>query len=261
MAKTWVLVVLAACGSDAARPDAAIVELDARVDARRPDAMPPDAGPNLACLGQASPVTASDPLPVTGKLFAIDHYQVTPVAGATIAVVLRADDSILASDTTASDGTFATNVTSHGDAVDAYFAITAAGFVAGRIDPVVRLTDNAHQLMVVASEAEIGRWYADAGVTYTPGMATLIVAATDCDQMSLAATTATVSPASALTYYDAVAQHWDPTLTASTNGFMLVTAPAATVTVTAHHETSTFPPHTIAAPANTLTVANLPPEL
>jgi hypothetical protein len=205
--------------------------------------------------------TAPDPLPLTGKLFAIDHYQITPLAGATVSVVRRADDSVLASDTTASDGTFATNVTSNGDAVAAYFQIAAAGFVAGRIDPVVPLVGNEHELVVVASEAEISRWYADANVAHTPGTATLIVAATDCDHLSLAATTATISPTAALTYYDDVAQRWDPTLMVSTNGFMLVADPATTVTVTADRAGSTFPPHTIAAPANTLTVATLPPEL
>ena len=265
MTKYLVAVLVAGCSTaHPATPDAPPVAHDARLDAPPPppDA-PPDApaGPNLACLGQAPAATAPDPLPVMGTLFAIDHYQIAPLAGAAVSVRRRADDGVLASAMTASDGTFATTVASDGHAIDAYFAIAATGFVAGRIDPVIPLSGGEHALMVVASDAEIARWYADANATYAPGMATLILATTDCDRMALGQTTETATPAAAITYYDDVAKRWDPTLATSTNGFALVTSPATSVTLTAHHAGVAFPPHAIAAPPGVLTVATVRPDL
>jgi len=79
-----------ACSSPAAAPDApstrdAPLPIDAAVDAM------PDAGgaPDLSCLGQPANTTAPDPLAVDGTVFAIDHYQVAPFAGASVTLHRR----------------------------------------------------------------------------------------------------------------------------------------------------------------------------
>jgi hypothetical protein len=248
---------LAACGtSPHVAPDARA--LDARaVDAAGPDATdaPPDP---LACLGQPAQASAPDPLPIAGKLFAIDHYQVTPVANEQ--VVVRSDTDTLATATTGADGAFAASVPSGGLAVSAHFTVDVDGFRPSVIWPGDPLHGGENALLVIATDAEIARWYADAGTT--PSTAALIAATVDCDAQALGGTTIAVAPApSGITYYDSTAQVWSPQLTASTNGFALVAAPDASVTVTASAGSIAFPPHAIAVAPGALTVAVVTPHL
>lgn len=259
-----VLFALAACGSSPAAPDA-----PSHADARAPDAPPgapadsaPDApGPDLACLGQPPPSTAPDPLPVAGKLFAIDHYNVTPVTGGTVVLRRHGSDAVLAQATTAADGSFAMTVTSGGAPVDAYFAIAAEGYRPTRVEPGDPLSGGENALMVVAADDELARWYTAAGAAYIAGARTLITASVDCANATLGGSTVAVTPApGATTYYDDVAKQWSPALAASTNGFTLVTGAAATVTATAAVGTTQLPPRTIDVAAGTVTLALLPPR-
>ncbi len=252
--------LLAACSSSPhAAPDAApAASADARasLDAPAIDA-PPDP---LACLGQPAQTTAPDPLPIAGKLFSIDHYQVTPVAGAPVVIATDAGGT-LATATTGSDGAFTASVArrrSH--AVAAFFTVTVDGFRASVIRPGDPLHGGENALLVIATDDEIARWYADAGTT--PSTAALITTAVDCDAQALGGTTVAVAPApGGVTYYDATAQIWSPQLTASTNGFSLIAAPAASITATASAGSATFPPHAIPVAADALTVAVLTPHL
>ena len=257
------LFAVAACGASPAAPDA---PLDARaLDARSPDApadSPPDAaGPNLACLGQAPPSTAPDPLPVAGKLFAVDHYDVAPVTGGTVVLRRRGTDAVLAQTTTAADGSFTMSVASGGAPVDAYFAIAADGYRPTRVEPGDPLSGGENALMLVAADDELARWYTAAGATYAAGARTLVTANVDCDDATLAGSTVAIAPAPATTtYYDDIAKQWSSSLAASTNGFALVTGAAATVTATAAVGTTQLPPRTITVPSGTVTLALLPPR-
>src|SRR5258706_12367132 len=159
------VVVLVACGSPAAAPDALVVipHPDAAVGAG-PDA-PPDAFDALACAGQPAPATALDPLPIHGTLFAIDHYNVASISGATVLVRRRADAGVLATVTTDASGTFATSLASGGTPLDAYFTVDVAGYRASRIDPGDALVGSGTALLVVARDAENARGAGDAGVS------------------------------------------------------------------------------------------------
>ncbi|HEV7556336.1 MAG TPA: hypothetical protein VGO00_12805 [Kofleriaceae bacterium] len=230
--------------------------IDAAIDAM------PDAGDelDLACLGQPATATAPDPLAVDGTVFAIDHYHVAPLAGATVTLHRRADDGVIASLVTGADGTYALSIATGGAAVDAYYTVDAAGELPARIDPGDPLTTGFFALAVVASEAEVARWYGDAGATYTTGASTLISIAVDCSHTAVPAATTTIAPTGQLTYYDAAAMRWDPQLAASTNGFTLVTNAAANETVTAAWHGQAFPAHPAVAPAGTLSVAVATPH-
>lgn len=260
-----VFFALAACGSSPAAPDAG-AHADARaLDARAldapPDSPPDAAGPNLACLGQPPPATASDPLPVAGKLFAVDHYNVAPVTGGTVVLRHHGSDAVLAQATTAADGSFAMSVTSGGVPVDAYFAISADGYRPTRVEPGDPLSGGENALMLVAADDELARWYTAAGATYASGARTLITASVDCDNATLGGSTVAIAPAPATTtYYNDVAKQWSPGLAASTNGFALVTGAAATVTATAALGTTQLPPRAVTVPAGTVTLALLPPR-
>jgi len=260
-----VLFAVAACGSSPAAPDA-----PSHADARAPDGRaadappdsPPDAAsPNLACLGQPPAATASDPLPVAGKLFAVDHYNVAPVSGGTVVLRHHGNDAVLAQATTAADGSFAMQVASGGVPVDAYFAISADGYRPTRVEPGDPLSGGENALMLVAADAELARWYTAAGATYASGARTLITANVDCDNATLPGSTVSIAPAPATTtYYDDVAKQWSSMLTASTNGFALVTGADATVTATAALGATQLPARTVAVPAGTVTLALLPPR-
>ena len=149
-------------------------------------------------------------LPVEGKLFAVDNYEVTPVNGATVVLLRRGTDAVIAEATTAADGGFTMSVASGGAPVDGYFTVGAAGYRPTRVDPGDPLSGGENALMLVASDAELARWYAAAGTTFTPGSPTLITAAVDCAHATLDGSTIDVAPAPAtVTYYDAIGTQWD----------------------------------------------------
>jgi hypothetical protein len=251
------LVSLVACSAPAshppdARPDAPVV-LDAPVDTPAIDAPAFD----LSCLGQPPPSTAPDPLPIAGKVFAIDHYQVVPVAGATVVLHRRADDGVVATAVTGSDGAYAMSIASGGKAFDGYYIVTATGELPSRIDPGDPLTAGANALAVVATAAEIQRWYADAGATYTAAAPTLIAAVVDCQHAAVSGSTIAIAPTAPVTYYDGT--KWNPTLAASANGFALVPGAAATESITAAWQGHAFPARPAAAPASTLSLVLVTP--
>jgi hypothetical protein len=252
------LFVLAACGSSPSTPDGTLaIDTPIAIDAPIADA---PTGPDLTCLDHAPPATAPDPLPVAGKVFASDHYQVTPVVDATVVLHRRSDDSVIAQLTTDASGAFATDVISGGVPVDAYFTITATGYPSSRIDPGDPLSGGESALLLVADASELARWYTDAGATYTPGARTLITTTVDCARSTITGSTITIQPAARVTYYNDVAKQWDATLAASTNGFALVTGASSQVTATAAWHATALPARTIVAHDAMLTIAVLTPR-
>jgi hypothetical protein len=254
-----VLIILAACGSpsiapDASNPhDASHAPSDAPADAAI-DAPP---APDLSCSGQPPPPTAPDPLALDGKVFVVDHYQLAPFAGATVVTHRRSDDGVLATSTvTAADGTYAMSAATGGNALAAYFTVAAEGYLPVRIDPGDPLTDGYFGLAFVASADEIARWYADAGVTANDSA--LISIAVDCNHQVVADSTLAVLPTARVTYYDTM--KWNPALTASANGYSLVTNAAASEAVTAAWHGQAFPAHTAIAPTHTLSLVVTTPH-
>jgi hypothetical protein len=237
----------------AAAPDAHPLDAPSSPDAPLP--------PNLACLGQPLPTTAADPLAIAGTVFAASRYDLAPVAAATATVRRRSDDAILATATTANDGSFAAAVASAGHSVDAYVTIAASGDLATRVDPGDPLAGGENVLAVVADDAEVARWYADAGASRAAGEGALVVLVVDCQPKALAGTTIEVAPApTAIVYFDDTAKRWNPTLTSSSNGYALVIGAASRVTITAHAGAIAFPPRAATAPPAALTLAVAPPR-
>jgi hypothetical protein len=263
LAVSAVLAAAAACGSPSkGAPDGA-TPADSH---RMPDAEAPS-GPDasfadapsavdLSCLGKAPPATAPDPFTVQGTVFAVDHYQLGPIAGATVTLHRRSDDGVIATAaTTASDGTYSISVATGGAAIDAYYTIDASGEVSSRIDPGDPITTGYYAFAAVASSDEIARWYADAGVPYAESASPLISVVVDCNHAAIVGATVAVAPAAQVTYYNSVASHWDPGETAGTNGFALVTGGATAESATATWLGNTFPAHAATTPAGTLSLA------
>lgn len=259
--------ILAACGGGggASPPDAPSV-----ADAKAPDAAPrpdaaesPDAAPPpaLACLGAAPPTTAADPLIARGKVFAVADYHVTALAGVPVTLHASGDDHVLGAATTGADGAFAISIASGGHAIDGYLVADDGVHRPTYAFAGAPLDGAQDALLIVADDAELTRWYADAGDTWSASARTMIAAVTDCTPKSAAASvTASPSPAH-LVYYDPAAQRWDASLGASANGFVLLTHANVTETITAQVGSASFPAHTIATRAGAITLAVIPPTL
>src|SRR5207245_20946 len=145
------VLFLFAVGSLSVAPDALVVIPlpDAPVDPPPVDAT----FAPLACVGQPAPATALDPLPIHGTLFAIDHYDVAPIAGASVLVRRRADAGVLATLTTNASGEFAASLASGGTPLDAYFTVDVQGYRGSRVDPGDALVGTENALLVVATDA------------------------------------------------------------------------------------------------------------
>jgi hypothetical protein len=260
MTRSHLLLALglaAGCGGDAA-PAADARDVDAEVvvppDAAAPDA-DPDA-PDLTCLGDAAATAGADPLAVTGKVFAVAGYQVTPAAGAAVELRRRGDGALLAQAAADAEGGFELAVAG-GAAIDAVVVVTAADHLPTRAFPADPLVGGEDLLLLVVDAAELAAWYQDAGDAYDPGDRTVLAAVVDCARDPIRGSTLTVAPApAALTYYDDQAQVWDPALAASSNGFTLASGAAASVTLTS----APLPPRTVPAAPDELTLALISPR-
>lgn len=260
-----VLVLLAGCGNDAAVPLDAPRNPDARGDARGAmrdavaDAMPGDGALDLACLDRAPPTSAADPVAFGGTVFAVDHYQLSQGSGASVALLARSDGAVLATTSSGSDGSFTMSIESHGAPVDAYFTVTVAGDLPSRVDPGNPLVGGENALLLAAADAEVARWYGDAGATYTAGAGALVGIVVDCAPKAAGSSTLASAPSGEAVYYDDNASRWSPTLTTSTNGYALIVGAPTTATLTPAIGTTPLPARTVAAPAGTLSLAVLPP--
>ncbi len=262
-----VCLLAGACGGTGTSPDAMAAADAAELppDALPvPDATAPDAdddAPALACLGQAPPATAPDPLPIGGTLFSVIDLEVAQLEGALVQVRRRGDGALLGQVTTDDEGRFDLTVTSGGVPVDAYLDVDAAGFLPTRGFPAEPLSGGENALLIAVTADELAAWYQTAGAEVEAGTGTLITAVVDCEPKVAAGATVAVTPApSGQIYWDADASAWDPELTASTNGFALATGVAAQVTIAAALGDVAYPAQALAVPPDQLTMAVVSPR-
>jgi hypothetical protein len=254
------ICLLAACEAPSTDPDAG--PSDAPVDAPppRPDVASDADLPALRCLGLPPPAVADDPLVQTGRVFDVVDYQIAPLPGATVELRDRATGDAIAAATTDAAGDYAFSIATGGDPVDAMFSISALGRLRTDTYPADPLVGGENPLVIVASEAEIAAWYADAGETYAPGARTVIAIVVDCDQEAIAGSTVAPTPTpDRLVYYDDVAQQWDPSLGSSRNGFALLAGAPAATAIVATSGSASFPAATIPAATGALTLAVISP--
>ncbi|HTJ42974.1 MAG TPA: hypothetical protein VL463_12810 [Kofleriaceae bacterium] len=201
--------------------------------------------------------TAADPITIGGKVFAVVDYHVSALDQVT--VTLRDDAHVIATGTTAADGSFAITTASGGRALDAYLVVDDGVHRPTYAMSGAPLDGTQDALIIVADDAELARWYTDAGDSWDASKRTLVAAVTDCQPKSTAASI-TASPAPAhVVYYDPVAQRWDKTLTSSANGFVILTGADASETITAHAGGATFPSHAFATKPGAIVLAVVPP--
>jgi hypothetical protein len=127
------LFALSACGSDAAKPDAAIVKLiDASIDAH-PDSPPPpppiDAQVyDYSCATTPLPTTAADPITISGTSQEISTSGLAGLAGVTVASFKTGTATALNTVTSGAGGTFTSgNLVTGGTPLDGYVEATVPG--------------------------------------------------------------------------------------------------------------------------------------
>jgi hypothetical protein len=221
------IAALTACGDDDANPDASSTDdantsPDATVSF---DAIPmPDAGPtsDLSCLSTASPTTAPDPLTLDGALFDVSETnEITPLVDVTLELRSRADDDLIDTATTDANGDFSFELVTGGEPVDAYFYADTDEHRPMRAYPPYALADTEGMLLFLVTDDVVATWYEQAGATEQANTGTVVAYATDCQRDGLPGATIELDQATDVIYYDDDPQQWDPTLTATVNGYAL----------------------------------------
>jgi hypothetical protein len=138
------------------------------------------------------------------------------------------------------------------------YTATAAALLPSRVVFDLPVPATLGALIPVADAVELARWYADAGATYAPGARTVLPTIRGCALDTIAGATLAVAPGAAVVYYDEPAMRWDPALAATTNGFAIVPAAAASITAT-DDAGAGFPAETIDAAPDALTFATITP--
>jgi hypothetical protein len=152
---------------------------------------------DLGCAGDPHPTTAPDPLVLTGEARA--YGTGAAVVGATAEAHLVDDELLLASTTTADDGTFSMPYATGGTAVDIFVKVTAAGYRDGYDFFFEALVNHANVFPLLFTQAETDAFAAAVGVTLVPDTGAMIVHALDCGGTRIPGAVITVPAAAGAT--------------------------------------------------------------
>ena len=194
------LLALAACGEDAAKPDALII-IDAAIDAPPIDA-PPDA-PNydFTCLGNTAPTTAIDPVTLSGTVSEVVLNGGSPSVQNASGVTLEActgncnGPNSLGTTTSAADGTFTTPALVTGSMpLDGYVIATKTGSQTTYIYPAAPLTMDTAGAPVLMLTSQVYNLIGFVpNITHTAGRAIVGTFVTDCANTPIPDAVVTVS--------------------------------------------------------------------
>jgi hypothetical protein len=174
---------------------------DAAADATPPpDASPPaDAGPDVSCAGDPAPTTAPATVNIDGR---VTNFLQSPIAGATVTSLLRADDSPICvapgcTATSAADGAYALILDNPSQLpIDGYLRFESTGNVPSNLfGPGPTSMDLPMANAFQANPSGIDTIAALSQVTVQPGDGLLFIRVGDCDGLAVAGATVSVSTA------------------------------------------------------------------
>lgn len=136
------LLALAACGSDHAKVDAAVVIPDAVPDAKVWQDAPPGPTYDLSCFGGSAPTTASDPITISGTTGTLSQgTNLQGIAGIDVEVFKSTSPTAVASVTSGAMGAFVTgNIATNNEPLDGYVKATDPGNAQNNTPPAHRTT-------------------------------------------------------------------------------------------------------------------------
>jgi len=257
----------AACGDDAATPDAPIVIVDAAIDAP-PDAYVPDA-PNydFSCLGNAAPTTATATIQLAGTAQEVFINGTTPGIRNAMGVSVKACKSncngpndLGTVGPTPAAGTFTTTAaTTGGTPLDGYLIATKTGNRTTYVYPASPLTMNQAGVPVIMLTSQLVQALALLGVNQAVGNSMLAVLVTDCatPPMGIAGAVVTVTQGgTAVGDAPFDASSFDPQ---GTGAWFITNVPPGDTTVSATYNGMTFRAHVVGAVADTTTTTQVKP--
>ncbi|MDB4962132.1 MAG: hypothetical protein JWP01_2131 [Myxococcales bacterium] len=269
-----VIAFAAACGDDGGsnKPvDAAIVIVDAAIDAP-PDAYVPDA-PNydFTCLNNAAPTTAANTVTLAGTAqeITLDFAANPPIAispSANVAIQACRDncmgqDNLGTVMSAATTGAFTTAaLTTGGTPLDGYLVATKTGFQNTRVYPAAPVTANLADVPVLLMSSQVYANLGLAGITHGADNAIVATFVTDCAGTPIGGANVTVTRGGVSLGNTMSAGALDPS---AEGGFITFDVPpdttAANTVVNATYMGMTLRSHTVRTVANTLTATAIEP--
>ena len=259
----------AACGDDAATPDAPIVIADAAIDAP-PDAYVPDA-PNydFSCIPNAAPTTATATIQLSGTAQEVFLNGTTPGIRNAMGVSVQAckgncngGNDLGTTGPTPAAGTYMTAAISTGTSMtplDGYLIATKTGNRTTYVYPASPLTMNQAGVPIIMLTTQLVQALALVGVNQSIGNSMLAVLVTDCATPPVGIGGAVVTVTQGGTPVgDAPfdASQFDPQ---GTGAWFITNVPPGDTTVSATYNGMTFRAHVVGAVADTTTTTQVKP--
>ncbi len=211
----------------------------------------PDAGPDARVFNDAPPSVPAT-ITIGGTAFDSGQGSSTPLAGVTISLKNRADDSQLASATSDASGKYSMSVTTGGHVVDAYILATMSGYAdaaAFPAGPFAADNDKADSNLITSTNFNLLSIYTG----QQSGNGIIVAEILDASSMPVAGATVASSPASTYRYSDANGRPSSTTSTNTDGTSFLVNVPVGAVTLSATKTGDAFKSHTVTARADTFT--------
>jgi len=177
----------------------------------------------------------------------------TPLAGVTITLKNRADDSTLASATSDAQGAYSMSVATNGHVVDAYILATKSGYTDAAAFPAAPFAaDDAMADSNLVTTGNFNLLCLYSGQQSSNGI--VIAEILDASSMPVAGAAVTSSPAAgSYQYSDANGRPGYGPSTNTDGAAFLVNVPAGSVSINATKSGASFKSHSVTAKANTFT--------
>lgn len=257
--------VLGGCGDNLAGP------VDAHHDARPIDAKVIDAAPTIdarpgafSCLGQALPVTAPDPTPLSGKAYTINGASLGPLAAAKVEAYKDGANPVIAMATTAADGAYSVDLPTAGVPLSGHLKFTKATYLDSYVyppTPVYAATTNGSTLVVNQGGLDLLTTVAQAQDPDTSGAMGIVLI--DCNGDYIAGGTVTVKQGATavgtVRYTTGGLPDKAATQTDSSGYVLVFDVPPGNVDIGAKVGGMTLRAHTVVVTAHAITITAIVP--
>ena len=219
----------------------------------------PEVGADAAKVFMDAPPVVSQMIKVSGTASSEGASASAPLAGVVIEFHQAADDAMMATATSAADGTFSFELDTGGSVVDGYLKATKASFVDNYIYPTGPLQadmPHADANMIASSD------FSGLGILTGQDSANGFIAAIVMDSAGAGVAGAAISstPASGkYAYSDSNGYPTGTTATLADGRAFFINAPSGELTVKATKSGMTFKSHALKAHAGALTTTQLTP--
>jgi hypothetical protein len=218
-------------------------------------------GPDLSCLGVPLPTTAPAMLNLGGTVLSQSQTGSAPVVGATVDMFQSGGGTSIATATTDANGLFTMTVPSGGAPLDAYFHVTASGFVDTYwYPPVPFFFDSTNAPVAMLTPTILGFLESFGGATQQAGNGLSALEVLDCTGHPISGAVVTSSPAAGKTsYFSGMFPSSTATATDSNGTAFLFNLTAGPVAIGAKLGTTTLRSHSVEMRADVVTETSVVP--